>query len=62
MKAHIKNVVMRNLANAPKIVAIKTIDDLSTTADKDEAKRLFKALGVNLPSTTDKEKEGRHDD
>ena len=62
MKSHIKNVVMRNLANAPKIVAIKTIDDLPTTADKDEAKRLFKALGVNLPTTADKDEEGTHND
>ena len=53
MKAHIRNIALKNLANAPYIAAKKTIDELPTTTDKDEAKRLFKALGVNVKDNND---------
>lgn len=48
MRNDIRRLALKNLANAPKIVAKKTINDLTSPNDKEEAKRLFSALGIRI--------------
>lgn len=44
-KATIKAVI-KHLANAPAIAAARVLDELPTEAERDEARRIFAAVGI----------------
>ena len=46
MKNKVIRKAIKNLANAPALALAKTLEELTDPTDRDDAKRLFEAVGV----------------
>ena len=57
MSKSVLKVIIKNLANAPAIAAQKAIKQLQTEEEREEARRIFNALGIT-PEAPEKSTKG----